>query len=104
MPDYTKHDPKGWCGDPSRGAAMGRPSVHEAEPTGKMTLRLVKMCSCCGAYDENGTYFGAAGRGVDPLYWYADEGGNVDDVLRAASRDDAKTKVLEKYPAARFYR
>ena len=27
-PDYTTNDPKGWCGDPARGAALGRPSYH----------------------------------------------------------------------------
>src|SRR5690606_26966366 len=26
-PSYSTNDPKGWCGDPRRGAAMGRPSV-----------------------------------------------------------------------------
>lgn len=104
MPSYQTWDPKGWCGDPERGAALGRPSICDGEPEGKMTLRLVRMCSCCGAYDENGTYFGAVDRWTSPLYWYADEGGNVDDVLRAPNRDTAKTQVLAKYPKARFYR
>lgn len=105
-PSYQTHDPKGWGGDPSRGAALGRPTVADGEPEGKMTLRRVRMCSCCGAYDENGTYFGTVDyrHGVYPLYWYADEGGNVDGVLRARSRDEAKRQVLEKYPNARFYR
>jgi hypothetical protein len=70
-----------------------------------MTLRKVRMSSC-GAYDSNGTYFGCVDYryGVYPLYWYADEGGNVDAVLRAASRADAKAQVLAEYPTAKFYR
>lgn len=28
MPDYTTNDPKGFMGDPRRGAAMGRPSIN----------------------------------------------------------------------------
>lgn len=100
MPSYKTHDPRGWCGDPSRGAALGRPTVADGEPIGKMTLRKVRMCSCCGAYDSNGTYFGVG----QPLYWYADEGGNVNAVTRAVDREDAKRQVLEIYPTARFYR
>jgi hypothetical protein len=99
MPDYKTHDPRGWCGDPSRGAALGRPTVADGEPEGKMTLRRVRM-SADGAYDSNGTYFGCG----EPLYWYADEGGNVDAVLRARSREDAKRQVREIYPTAKFYR
>lgn len=94
MPSYKTHDPKGWCGDMSRGAALGRPSVHDGEPEGKMTLRRVHLDP--GGYDENGTYFGAG----SPLFWYADEGGNVDDVLRARDRVEARELVLVHYPDA----
>jgi hypothetical protein len=99
MPDYSTHDPRGWCGDPSRGAALGRYAIEKGQPEGKMTLRKVRM-SACGAYDSNGTYFGIGA----PIYWYADEGGNVDGVFRAEDRDDAKRQVLERYPTARFHR
>lgn len=104
-PDYTTNDPRGWCGDPRRGAAMGRRVIADGDPVGKMTLRKVRM-SACGAYDSNGTYFGCEDyrHGVYPLYWYADEGGNVDAVLRAKSRGEAKSQVLAIYPSARFYR
>ena len=46
-PDYSKNDPKGWHGDPSRGAALGRSTIHD-EPTdyaGSVTLRKVKLDS-----------------------------------------------------------
>jgi len=97
-PDYTTHDPKGWCGDPKRGAALGRPTISDGEPEGKMTLRKIRLDS--GGYDPNGTYFGIGA----PLYWYADQGGNVDAVLRAQDRAEAKRQVLKKYPTAKFYR
>jgi len=99
MPSYKDNDPKGWGGDPRRGAAMGRSTVVQGDPIGKMTLRKVRM-SACGAYDSNGTYFGTG----QPLYWYADEGGNVDCVIRAEDRDKAKEFVLAEFPSARFYR
>ncbi len=98
MPDYKDNDPRGWCGDPRRGAALGRRAVAKGDPIGKMTLRKVRM-SACGAYDSNGTYFGIG----DPLYWYADEGGNVDCMTRAKTREEAKAYVLCDYPTARFY-
>jgi hypothetical protein len=97
-PDYTTNDPKGWGGDPKRGAALGRPSIHEGFIEGKMVLRRIRLDR--GGYDSNGTYFGVG----MPLYWYADEGGSVDDVLRAPDRASAKAEILKKYPKARFYR
>lgn len=103
MPDYKTHDPRGWCGDPSRGAALGRPTVADGEPEGKMTLRRIRLDS--GGYDPNGTYFGAVDLRYDvfPLYWCADAGGNVDRMLRAPNREDAKRQVRELYPDAKFY-
>ena len=98
MPSYKTFDPRGWCGDPSRGAALGRRTIADGEPEGKMTLRKIPLN--LGGYDPNGTYFGLG----QPLYWYADEGGNVDGMLRALDRNAAKSEVLKKYPAAKFYR
>ena len=97
-PDYGTNDPRGWCGDPSRGAALGRPTVHDGAPLGKMTLRHVRLNG--GGYDRNGTYFGLGA----PLYWYADEGGNVDAMLRASCREVAKAKIRSLFPNVRFYR
>jgi len=99
-PSYKRFDPRGWGGDPKRGAAMGRPTVHDApkDEQVKFTLRRIRLNS--GGYDPNGTYFGIGA----PLYWYANDEGTVDAMLRATSRDEAKRKVLEKYPNANFYR
>jgi hypothetical protein len=99
-PDYRTYDPKGWGGDPKRGAALGRPSVKDAandEPI-KLYLRRVHLNS--GGYDRNGTYFGH-GSG---LWWVASEDETVDYMLRASDRDDAKSLVLAEYPNARFFR
>ena len=98
-PDYSTHDPKGWCGDPKRGAALGRPTVKgPADFDGKLCLRCVRLCT--GGYDVNGTYFGAG----EPLYWYADEEGGIDGMIRATSREDARARVLRLYPNAKVRR
>jgi hypothetical protein len=103
MPSYKTHDPRGWCGDPKRGAAFGRHSYHlpvndTVYFTGKVHLRRVNLDS--GGYDPNGTYFGIG----EPLYWCANEDCTVDFVLRASTREEAKRQVRKTYPSARFYR
>lgn len=99
-PSYKTNDPRGWCGDPSRGAAMGRATIQDAPAdfAGKLYLRRSYLDN--GGYDCNGTYFGIG----TPLYWVASEDGEIDYVLRARSRNDAKAQVLATYPKARFYR
>lgn len=79
-PDYATNDPKGWCGDPTRGAALGRPSDHEP-----------------GGYDALGTYSGLGA----PLYWAASDCGAVDYMLRAPDRAAARVLVLAEYPQAK---
>ena len=98
MPDYTTNDPKGWCGDPRRGAAMGRAAIHDAPKsfTGRIYLRRTYLNS--DGYDTNGTYFG---HGIQPLYWYASECGEIDAMIRTNSRTDARAFVLNIYPNAK---
>jgi hypothetical protein len=97
--DYKSNDPRGWGGDPSRGAALGRPSVRgPSDFAGKLALRRIRLDS--GGYDPNGTYFGTGA----PLFWYASEDGEIDDMTRAANRDAAKKKILGEYPNASFFR
>lgn len=100
MPSYKTHDPKGWCGDPKRGAAMGRGSYHTADSDAPIKLTLRKVSLDSGGYDSNGTYFGWG----EPLFWYANEDCTIDDMLRAVNRDEAKRMIREQYPHARFYR
>lgn len=101
-PSYKTNDPRGWCGDPSRGAALGRPTIQDADKTAPVKL-YVRRVRLNGDYDSNGTYFGG-GPGTLPLYWVADASGEVDFMLRAHDRDDAKEQALAQYPAARFFR
>lgn len=107
-PDYKSNDPQGWCGDPKRGAALGRPTVKDAPKdfAGKLHLRRVHLGS--GGYDSNGTYFGIG----QPLWWVAADsetpgvfGYSIDFMLRAPNRESAKTTIrVLHYPNARFYR
>jgi len=100
-PSYKTNDPKGWCGDPTRGAALGRRDILDAPAdfAGKLVLNRIYLT---GDYDSNGTYWGG-GPGTLPLYWYADDDGQIDACLRAKDREDAKRQILEKYEKARFH-
>jgi hypothetical protein len=89
--DYSTNDPKGWCGDPSRGAALGRPTIH-GQPAGAITVRRSPLDR--GGYDRNGTYFGDG----QPLYWYSDDEGNVDAMERAWTMKEAIAKVRALFP------
>ena len=100
MPDYSYNDPKGWCGDPTRGAALGRPSIKEEPKDYAGLLYLWHMRLDAGGYDKNGTYFGIGER----LYWCANENHTVDFMLRAQDRADARTQVLQVYPKAKVRR
>ena len=112
MPDYSTRDPRGWCGDPSRGAAMGRGTWEGPKDyQGKIYLRRIRLNN--GGYDSNGTYFGHG----EPLYWYASEDGEIDGMLRArptgyginvrirpTARLCARDQVLFMYPQAKVRR
>jgi len=100
LPDYKTNDPRGWCGDAKRGAALGRVAIDDAgrDFAGKLVLRRVHLDA--GGYDGNGTYFGDG----EPLYWFADADGMIDRMLRAKDRAEAKRKILAIHPKARFYR
>jgi hypothetical protein len=100
MPSYQTNDPKGWCGDPKRGAALGRPTIQDAprDVAVKLTLRCIRLNS--GGYDSNGTYFGIGNK----LYWYANEDGTIDAMIRAYDRHQAKLFIQTVYPRAKFFR
>ncbi len=103
-PDYRTNDPRGWCGDPKRGAAMGRPSVKEAPKDTPVKLCLRRVHWNAGGYDSNGTYFGSRADG-HALWWVADADGSVDFMIDVdGGREDAKRAVRASYPNARFFR
>ena len=98
-PSYKTHDPKGWCGDPKRGAAMGRGSKHASDTSAEIKFYLRYRPLNSGGYDANGTYFGHGGR----VYWYADAEGKVDATLRANNRAEAIAEIRTEYPRAKFF-
>tara|TARA_R110000803_G_scaffold69469_2_gene131879 strand:+ start:54 stop:422 length:369 start_codon:yes stop_codon:yes gene_type:complete len=101
-PNYKTNDPKGWCGDPSRGAAMGRPTIKNGDPATAIGLFTLRPVAIEDGYDSSGTYFGVG----QPLFWcaYQNEGTghDIDFVFRAFGWGDAKAYVLHEYPAAEF--
>jgi hypothetical protein len=99
-PDYLTNAPKGWCGDPKRGAAFGRPTICDAPGSYSGLLYLKRIHLNSGGYDKHGAYFGLG----QPLYWCANAEGTIDFVLRAWGREDAKKQALKQYPKAQFYR
>ena len=100
LPDYKTNDPKGWCGDPTRGAALGRYDVHKEDKEYDDKLSLQRMRLNNGGYDENGTYFGHG----KPLYWCANDASTIDFMLRAPDRSTARQAVLQLYPKAKVRR
>lgn len=104
LPTYEKNDPRGWCGDMRRGAALGRSTITGPRNfAGKFVLREVTLDS--GGYDRLGTYFGHSPVEGSRLYWYAAVGEvEIEGVFRALTRKAAKDVVLGLYPKARFFR
>lgn len=92
--NYKVNDPKGWCGDPKRGAALGRVSLHVADYVGFLSVSRVRLNR--DGYDRLGTYFGIG----NPLYWVHSKDCSVDYVIRATNRSTAVRAVRQGYPAA----
>ena len=44
------------------GAPMGRANIGERPTDKRVYDRYVPMCSCCGAYDRGGAYWGLGNR------------------------------------------
>jgi len=99
MVSYSDNDPKGWMGDPSRGAALGRLTIKGELGDGE-TLNVVRK-QLDGDYDENGTYFGG-GPGTQPLFWVSSEDGGIDYMIRAKDIGDARAQVGKQYPGAKI--
>jgi len=88
--DYQTPD-RGWCGDRTRGASMGRTSDLPKDVTGPLQLRHVPLNS--GGYDPGGAYWGSP----DNLYMAEDGEGQV-SYLRASSLEAAR----KEFPKATF--
>lgn len=96
-PSY--HPDPGWCGDPRRGASMGRAS-HGEPGTSRIYLRRVSLR---GDYDPGGSYWGSNSRGRilfeafdadETFYW----------TCRAASREDAVAQLRARFPEVILFR
>lgn len=97
---YLNTSPRGWGGDPSRGAALGR-RERQGDSSGSFALSLRKIPLDADGYDPAGTYFG---RGA-PLYNVSGEdasGNEVDFTIRAYDREHAREKALARYPNAKI--
>ncbi len=95
-PSYDKRTPRGWMGDPQRGAAMGRSDKHgDADFAGDIILRPVALVED-DAYDRFGTYWDVGA----PLFWYASRDNSIDACIRCATIGDARFRVQFKYPHA----
>lgn len=99
MANYKDNDPKGWCGDPKRGAALGRVTL-KGELGEDKVLSITYKPWVDGDYDENGTYFG--GGNDDKLYWVSSEDGAIDYMVRANNLYAARCQVLRDYPDAKI--
>jgi hypothetical protein len=51
--------PEVYC---ERGAPMGRRNIGRRSTYKRVYDRLVPMCTCCGAYDKGGAYWGLGKR------------------------------------------
>ncbi len=90
---FRTPDP-GWCGDPGRGAGMGRPS--DLAPDTTVTLTLTKVV-LHGDYDEGGAYWGG-GDDVPGVWCAADAEAGEERYVRAWSRAEA----MAQFPKANF--
>lgn len=91
------------CGP--RGAAMGRCNeVHDR--TSQIKLRLYRMPMIDHDYDQGGAYWGAGSAKTGFMYHAYGAGEKfVNEVfVRARTREQAKTEVLQHLPKAKFYR
>lgn len=100
-PSYAHGDLKGWCGDPRRGAALGRGSGSwgkSASFSGYAELRRVIIDR--QGYDRLGTYWGDG----TPLWWCATNDHEIDFCIRSPTRESAEATVRKRYPNIKFYK
>jgi hypothetical protein len=95
---YKKNAPKGYCGDPGRGAAMGRADINpKAEPAGPLTVCYVELDK--GGYDVCGTYWGNSALAfLYFAYGSATDGEDIELVFWAKGDVIARKYMLSMYP------
>ncbi len=97
------------------GAYCGRPSFLPNDRTVPVRLRLVRMHLDSGGYDAGGAYWGCRTY-PDKIYWAESVEefelgmydrppvGTIEMTVDATSRAEAKSKIRELLPNAKFYR
>jgi hypothetical protein len=95
---FKKNAPKGYCGDPVRGAAMGRADINPtAEPAGPLTVCFVERYD--GGYDVCGTYWGCSSdHGLYFAYGDDAEGNDIEMLFWAKGDVSARKYMLNMYP------
>lgn len=82
------------------GAQMGRRNSPIDNDDQRFYLERLKVVD--GDYDQGGAYWGF-GRGSEFVYRYMPEDLEGEGFVRAKNRKDAKLKILELHPRARFF-
>jgi hypothetical protein len=87
---FKKNAPKGYCGDPGRGAAMGRVEINPtAEPSGPLTVCYVALDG--DGYDVCGAYWGNTPKHYTYFaYGSTEDGEDIELFILAKSLLDAK--------------
>jgi len=86
------------------GAEIGR-YKYIKEPNVSVKMHLIKMkMSSCGAYDQGGAYWGCGDSQIGYMYHAWSNGEELETFVRATNRNNARIKVIEKFPNAKFYR
>jgi hypothetical protein len=98
-----------------RGADMGRPSFLPNDRSVVVKLRLVRLRLDSGGYDAGGAYWGCR-EYPNRIYWVESTEdfelgmydrppvGTIEMTVDATSRTEAKRKIRELLPNAKFYR
>lgn len=99
-PSYSHNNPRGWCDDPRRGAALGRRERHEKTYTVREYAVLRPAYVSSDGYDFLGTYWGLGTQ----LWWCATSSYSIDFCFRAPTRKEAEEHVQRMYPHIKFYK
>ena len=91
---YEKNDPKGWGGDPARGAAIGRRDITPAPPVGTVTVQEIRLDR--DGYDPLGTYWGVDRR-LFSVRGETAEGEEWEMTTRASDYASLRNRLIIKY-------
>jgi hypothetical protein len=83
-PTYGKNNPRGWCGDPRRGSALGRSNIFLEDPlTFEGAIWIAPVRVRWDGHDHLGTYWGLSPNGGsrNDLFWVANAYQTIDAVI-----------------------